>query len=71
MTITYTEFIAKRKARAKTTGRAVIPGDIHHSLKPFQIDIVTWAAQVGCPAIWADTGLGKTRMQLEWCRLMG
>lgn len=44
---------------------------LHPSLKPFQRQIVTWAARVGRPAVWADTGLGKTRMQIEWCRVMG
>ena len=70
MSLTYADFIAKRKARIPQIGITVEPGDIHHSLKPFQVDIVTWAARVGRPAVWADTGLGKTRMQLEWCRLM-
>lgn len=44
---------------------------LHESLKPFQRRIVTWAARTGRPAVWADTGLGKTRMQVEWCRVMG
>jgi hypothetical protein len=68
--IPYSEFIARRKAKARQTGVAVRPGDLHWSLKPFQHDIVTWAAAVGCPAVWADTGLGKTRMQVEWSRVM-
>lgn len=52
-------------------GPSVDPGDLHKSLKPFQRRIVTWAAHVGRPAVWADTGLGKTRMQIEWCRIVG
>lgn len=70
MTLDYAEFIARRKAQTPTVGITVAPGDLHHSLKPFQSDIVTWAARVGRPAVWADTGLGKTRMQIEWCRVM-
>lgn len=70
MTIAYADFIARRRARAKPTGIEIHPGDLHHSLKPFQVDVTTWAARVGRPAVWADTGLGKTRMQLEWCRVM-
>lgn len=69
-TVTYADFIARRKATAALAGRVVEPGDLHWSLKPFQVDLVTWAARVGRPAVWADTGLGKTRMQLEWCRVM-
>lgn len=49
---------------------SVGPGDLHHSLKPFQVDVTRWACEVGRPAVWADTGLGKTRMQLEWSRVM-
>lgn len=67
----YAEFIARRAAKAKQNGVTITPGDLHWSLKPFQAEIVMWAAKVGCPAVWADTGLGKTRMQLEWCRVMG
>ena len=70
MTIPYSEFIARRAARVRPVGIDVGPGDLHHSLKPFQVDVTRWAARVGRPAVWADTGLGKTRMQLEWCRVM-
>lgn len=66
----YVEFIARRNARAAAVGRKVIAPMLHKSLKPFQKRIVQWACGVGCPAVWADTGLGKTRMQIEWCRLM-
>ena len=66
----YAEFIARRASRAKQVGRTIEPGALHHSLKPFQSNLVIWGAKVGRPAVWADTGLGKTRMQLEWCRVM-
>lgn len=69
-TVSYAEFIARRKSRANHAGVAVESGALHESLKPFQRDIVQWAARVGCPAVWADTGLGKTRMQIEWCRVV-
>ena len=39
-------------------------------LYPFQRDIVEWAARKGRAAIFADCGLGKTPMQLEWSRLI-
>lgn len=68
--VPYSDFIARRKAKAQRLGVTVSPGDLHWSLKPFQHDIVAWAASVGRPAVWADTGLGKTRMQVEWCRIM-
>lgn len=69
--VPYAEFIARRKARESTPGIDIDPGVLHESLKPFQRQIVAWAAKVGRPAVWADTGLGKTRMQLEWCRISG
>lgn len=33
---------------------------------PHQVDLVRWATRRGRCAIFADTGLGKTRMQLAW-----
>lgn len=35
-------------------------------MKDFQSDIVRWAIQRGRAAIFADTGLGKTLMELSW-----
>ena len=67
----YADLIARRARRAHLDGPSIDPAALHASLKPFQREIVTWAARVGRPAVWADTGLGKTRMQIEWCRLMG
>ncbi len=40
-------------------------------LHPWQRRIVTWAVRTGRAAIWADTGLGKTWIQLEAARLAG
>lgn len=37
-----------------------------YSLFPFQKDTVRWALGLGRAAIFADTGLGKTFMQLAW-----
>jgi DNA modification methylase len=34
----------------------------------FQSDIVNWACKIGRAAIFADCGLGKTLMQLEWAK---
>jgi superfamily II DNA or RNA helicase len=44
---------------------------MHPSLFPFQRAIVAWACQKGRAAIFADCGLGKSRMQLEWARAVG
>lgn len=69
--MSYLDLLERRRARARHAGKTIDRGGLHDSLKPFQRDIVAWAANVGCPAVFADTGLGKTRMQLEWCRVMG
>ena len=37
-------------------------------LFPFQRALTTWATEKGRAAIWADTGLGKTAMQLTWAQ---
>jgi hypothetical protein len=70
MSIPYSEFIARRRAAVPHVGRTVRAAELHSSLKPFQKRVTQWACEVGRPAVWADTGLGKTRMQVEWSRLM-
>jgi len=70
MTLSYAEFIGRRKARSFERGPVIDPGDLHHSLMPFQRELVIQAARVGRFALWADTGLGKTRMELEFARVV-
>lgn len=65
----YAQLLARRSRASEESGRHVDPAAIHPSLKPFQRRIVQWAVEGGRRAVWADTGLGKTRMQLEWARL--
>lgn len=69
--MSYLDFIAAKRARATHEGVTVDPTDMHPSLFDWQQEIVAWAVTVGRAAIWADTGLGKTRMQLEWARHSG
>jgi hypothetical protein len=38
-------------------------------LHDWQNELVQWAVRTGRAALWADTGMGKTVMQLEWARL--
>lgn len=70
-TITYDEFVQSKRAVAGSHGIEVALDDIHPMLFPFQRDIVKWACHKGRSAVFADTGLGKTLIQLEWARLMG
>ena len=37
-------------------------------LFPFQQDLVRWSLEKGRGALFADTGLGKTPMQLVWAQ---
>lgn len=62
----YSEFLESKTPRVLPMGPA--PGELHESLYPFQVDITRWAIWRGRAAIFADCGLGKTRMQLEWAR---
>lgn len=64
--MTYEEFLRTKAVDAPRTGFDA--GQIHGSAKPFQADIIKWALKRGRAAIFADTGLGKTFMQLEWAR---
>lgn len=67
----YQEFLASKTLVVQPSGHTIDPTDIHDSLFPFQRDLVRWAIRKGRAAIFADTGLGKTRMQIEWARLTG
>ncbi len=44
------------------------PSFIPNWLFPFQQDIVQWSIEKGRAGIFADTGLGKTPMQLVWAQ---
>jgi superfamily II DNA or RNA helicase len=65
----YAEFLARKVREQQPYGIEVT--SIHSRLHDWQAELVLWAARVGRCAIWADTGLGKTVMQLEWARQVG
>lgn len=65
--IEYTEFIASKRVQDKATGLETVP-DLNPMLFDFQRDIVRWALRRGRAAIFADCGMGKTPMQLEWAK---
>jgi superfamily II DNA or RNA helicase len=62
----YQEFLARKNIFDPHTGHE--PGKINNILFDFQRDIVRWALRRGRAAIFADCGLGKTLMQLEWAK---
>lgn len=47
------------------------PSNMHPMLFDFQSAVARWAIRRGRAAIFADCGLGKTLMQLEWIRQSG
>jgi superfamily II DNA or RNA helicase len=63
----YREFIAGKQFVAPLAGLTEMP-ELSPHLFPFQRDIVQWALRRGRAAIFADCGMGKTPMQLEWSR---
>jgi DNA modification methylase len=65
----YEAFIAAKALRAPSVGIVNLPAT-HRALFPYQDAIVTWALRKGRAAIFADCGMGKTLMQLEWARLV-
>jgi hypothetical protein len=69
--VSYIDFLARKEARKLDAGRTIDRSAVHPLLHEWQNDIVTWAARTGRAAIFADCGLGKTFMQLEWARLIG
>ena len=66
----YSEFLQSKMVLAPKSGIRVEREEISAALKPHQRDAVMWAAEGGRRAIFAAFGLGKTVMQLEWCRLI-
>ena len=68
---TYAEFLARKEKRATTDGPQIAQTEINPILHHWQNYIVRWAIKTRRAAIWADTGLGKTMMQLEWAKHSG
>lgn len=63
----YAEFLAAKRRHDPATGLADSP-ELPDALFPFQHDIVRWALRRGRAAIFANTGLGKSFMELAWGR---
>ena len=62
--MTYEDFLASKALRVAPVG--FTPTSLSRKLMPFQRDIVTLATKLGRFCVWADCGMGKTLMQLEW-----
>lgn len=66
----YEEFLEAKRVAVPSSGFEVGEEEMSSALFDFQRDIVRWACRKGKAAIFADCGLGKTLMQLEWARLV-
>lgn len=64
----YAEFLASKRKPPPSSGIRVHPDELLCAdyLFPFQRQIVAWAVGRGRAAVWADTGLGKTRIEVAW-----
>ena len=63
--MSYENFIGGKRDVRRFDG---IEHEPHETLFPFQADLVRWALRRGRSAIFADTGLGKSRMEADWAR---
>jgi len=61
----YNEFLESKRRKVIESGFDVDESDLNPMLKPFQKFTVKRALKKGKYAIFADTGQGKTPMQLE------
>jgi hypothetical protein len=62
----YLEFLESKRKSAIKSGFKIDQSDLNPMLKDFQRYIIPKALEHGKYALFADTGLGKTFMQLEW-----
>ncbi len=64
--MTYEEFLDSKKIVVPSMGIEIKDELINKNLFDYQHDIVKWALKKGKSAVFAGTGLGKTRVQLAW-----
>ena len=62
----YEKFIESKIQVFESVGFDIDREKLNSMLFDFQKDIVRWALKKGKAAIFADCGMGKTAMQLEW-----
>lgn len=70
MSTSYSEFLASKRRLPPSSGLECSVDDVQLDLFDHQRHMTAWAARRGRAAVWADTGLGKSRIQVEWCRIV-
>lgn len=66
--MTYDDFLKTKQIEHTNSGFDIDESDMNKILFPFQRFCVQRAIKAGKYALFADTGLGKTVMQLEWAQ---
>ncbi|HUV83186.1 MAG TPA: DNA methyltransferase [archaeon] len=69
-TMDYQDFLKSKIIKQSSMGKEKKANEIHPMLFDFQRDVTLWALKKGRAAVFLDTGLGKTFVQLEWARLI-
>lgn len=69
--MSYARFLKTKAIVDVPTGKTVALESFNPKLFDFQRLIARWALKRGRAAIFADCGLGKTFIQLEWGRMVG
>ena len=64
----YIDFLKTKMAISTDSGFEIDKNKLNPVMLPHQKDIVAWAIKGGCRAIFAKFGLGKTIMELEFCK---
>jgi DNA modification methylase len=64
----YQKFLESKAPKVETIGFE--PASFHPILFDWQKAVTGWAIKLGRAAIFADCGLGKSLMQIEWARQM-
>lgn len=64
--IKYEDFLNKKSVEDVPSGFDIPESELNDKMFPFQRAIVKWALKRGRAAIFANTGLGKSLMALEW-----
>ena len=62
----YAAFLDRKRREWAGAGLTVDANALTGGLYPFQAALTRWALRKGRAALFADTGLGKTRMQVAW-----
>jgi len=62
----YADFLTTKRREWQGVPVPVDQSELPVSMYEFQRRLTTWALKKGRAALWADTGLGKTRMQVAW-----